>query len=240
MRGKELIDKMREEKKHLCVGLDLKGETEGKITKAFEIIEQTKEFAVAYKPNRQFWLGLSLDQMIEINNQIHNYKCVSIIDHKLSDIGSSNEPAMTYSKKEGFDFMTISPFPGNMKNNFEFASKIDIGLINLVLMSNPEAEWMVKSKSYLQWAEQAEKWSDGIVVGTTNHVTKNEIQNIHQRCPSNFVLALGLGAQGGKVDDLLSVYHDQVLFSVSRGISNSENYYEAALKFHSIINEFSI
>ncbi len=232
MNRSKAIDIMREKNSQLCIGLDLT--TDDKLNEAYTIIDATAEFAAAYKPNRQYWLGTSISEMQKLNDYIHKVGSFSIIDHKLSDIGSSNIVALMHAKEEGFDFITVSPFPGNLLETSEFAHSIDLGIITLVVMSNPGAKWMLEHEQYLKWASDAEVYSDGIVIGTTNHVTSDVIKKIAELF-NGFVLAPGLGKQGGTPDELLSIMGDRVLFNVSRGITQAENYYKAARMYYSLI-----
>ncbi len=237
MNKKQAISLMRSNNSQLCIGLDLNTKEEDKLGTALEIIDTTHDLAAAYKPNRQYWMGFSIDDMKQLTDRIRKYNCFSIIDHKLSDIGSSNEVALQYCKAEGFDFITVSPFPGNMEENSNIALDLDIGLISLVLMSNPTASWMKISKKYRDWAEEAELFADGIVVGTTNHVTTDVLQEISILTPNSFVLAPGIGKQGGNADDLKKIFGERVLFNVSRGISQAENVRDASEEYYAMINK---
>ena len=229
-----ILTKIDENGSQLCVGLDFR---EGnKLDLAKQVIEETAEYAVAYKPNRQFWLGYNLSQMQELTRYIKKHNCISIIDHKLSDIGSSSIEALKHSEKEGFDLITISPYPGNFEEMCIASKEIGIGLIALIMMSNPQAEWMLKSP-YLDWAKIANDHKTGIVIGTTNHVTEDIITSISEVYNSGIVLAPGLGSQGGKVDTLIKYFDKRILFNVSRGIIYSDNYALAAKDYHNQIFE---
>ncbi|HDM22343.1 MAG TPA: hypothetical protein ENG20_00975, partial [Methanomicrobia archaeon] len=89
----ELID---DKKSRLCVGLDpapqgmRKNHTTDKRILDFclEIVEETSEHAVLYKPNLQYIMPLSRREMVELNKKIHENDALSILDLKLSDIGS--------------------------------------------------------------------------------------------------------------------------------------------------------
>lgn len=227
---------MEEKKSQLCIGLDLTVPKEEKLNQALEIIDLTHDLAASYKPNRQYWLGFSQDDMLELTKRISKYNSFSIIDHKLSDIGSSNLAAFNYADNEGFDFITVSPFPGNMKENYETAREIGIGIISLVLMSNPDARWMKTSGKSIDWAKESELYSDGIVIGTTNHVTKDVMLEIANYSVSPFVLAPGIGKQGGSVQDVLDVFGKRVLFNVSRGVTQSSDIRSAAENYYSSIH----
>jgi len=59
------------------------------------------------------------------------------LDHKLGDIGSTNESALFWISDMGFDAFTFSPFAGNIETTVDTAHKRDLGVIVLTLMSNP-------------------------------------------------------------------------------------------------------
>lgn len=225
---------IQDRKSNLCVGLDIRQGDKLEIAKT--IIDATSEFAAAYKPNRQFWLGHDLDTMQSLNRYIHSKGCFSIVDHKLSDIGSSSVEALKHAKSEGFDLITISPFPGNLASMLEEAKKIDIGLIGLIMMSNPQAKWMIESP-YLEWAKLMGQNESNIVIGTTNHVTEEIIAAIADVFNSGLILAPGIGQQGGRVDLLVKYFGRRVLFNVSRGIEQAEDYELAAIKYSKLISE---
>lgn len=231
------LEVMQKKGSQLCIGLDLRVPDGDKVNTALDIIDQTHDLTSAYKPNRQYWLGFSRDDMKEITDRIKHYNCFSIIDHKLSDIGSTNEASLTYAKGEGFDMITVSPFPGNMGENQQIASSLGLGLISLVLMSNRTAVWMSQSGYYKIWAEEAEKFADGIVIGTTNHVNLEHMKIVAELTPSTIVLAPGIGKQGGDVKEIRHAFGERALFNVSRGITMADNVREATEKYFAIIQD---
>ena len=66
----------------------------------------------AIKINFHLILPLSLSQMSEINDLAHSYGLQSIADIKLNDIISTNEIAIDYLLKMGFDAVIVNPFIG--------------------------------------------------------------------------------------------------------------------------------
>lgn len=237
MNSQKYLNLIKENKSNLCIGLDLRVSRDHKLDTAMEIIEETSDYASAYKPNRQFWLDVNHSEIKQLNKKIENVGCFSIIDHKLSDIGSSNTVALLTSKQEGFDLITVSPFPGNLRSTSREAEKIGIDIISLVVMSNKEASWMIKTNMYEEWAKEANSWAAGMVIGTTNHISGNIIERIAKESPKPFVLAPGLGHQGGRITEIVKNFGEKSLFNVSRGISMSQNYKKAAKKFHQKINQ---
>ena len=232
VKNKNKIDK---KKSNLCIGIDLTLKEDEKLNFALDLIDQTHEFAVAYKPNRQFWLGFTLDDMQQITNRIKKYDCISIMDHKLSDIGSTNKAALDWTKQEGFDYITVSPFPGNLRQTFEYGNQIGIGIIALTWMSNPEYLWINQLNESI--IDMSSKYAHGIVVGTTSSVNSNVIRMISDVCDSQFVLAPGIGFQGGDHKFMSTFFNKSIIFSVSRGISLAENPYESAMEYYHLLNK---
>ncbi|MCY3411976.1 MAG: orotidine 5'-phosphate decarboxylase [Candidatus Heimdallarchaeota archaeon] len=226
---------MERKESQLCIGIDLTGDDQ--LNRALELIDSTHDLASSFKPNRQYWLEASPEEMKQLTCRIAKYRCFSIIDHKLSDIGSSNQAALTHAKLEGFDMITISPFPGNMQQNALMAKEIGIGLIQLVLMSNPEAAWIKDTGLYRDFAKQAELYADGMVVGTTNHCTLDVMQEIGVLSPTTIVLAPGIGAQGGSVQEVLMAFGKHALFNVSRGITKADDPRAAAEEYYNQIHD---
>jgi len=228
---------LQENESRLCIGLDPRIARQDRVEFASSIIEQTHQYAIAYKPNIQFWHGTSYEHISTINQLIHDQGIPSIADLKISDIGSSNAAGLQNMADMGFDYVTHSPFPGNMQDTSELAAEIGIGIITLVVMSNPQAKWMVTSGQYLQWAEQANTYADGVVLGTTNHVTREVLEELSEILDNPFVLAPGLGSQGGQVGRLQEIFGDRVIFNVSRGINQAEDPSAAAASYYSQINQ---
>ena len=104
------------------------------------------------------------------------------------------------------------------------------------MMSNPQAKWMIESP-YIEWAKLASKYKSNIVIGTTKHVTEEIISSIAKVFRSGLILAPGIGQQGGQVDLLVKYFGKRVLFNVSRGIGEAENYEKAAIKYSRLISQ---
>ena len=137
----------------LCVGLD---SDFGKIPEKFKdlknpqfefnkyIIEQTREFAAAYKPNLAFYeargdqgikeLKLTMDYLRDNHPEIF-----TIADAKRADIGSTNEGyAEAIFNWLGFDAVTLNPYLGAEALR-PFLERTDKVSIILCRTSNPGA-----------------------------------------------------------------------------------------------------
>jgi len=210
--------KAREEKNStLCIGLDpalpgLRKENtmpdNNVMSFCLDIIEKTSPHACAFKLNSQYILfNLNMEQLQELNQKIHGSGSISILDHKLSDIGSSNLAAIHSASKAGFDAITFSPFAGNIKEAINQCHSNGLGIFVLTLMSNPEAriqkEFVLSGTPIYQWIATEAKDADGLVVGLTNNATETEIRKIREIAGKDKILLCpGLGAQGGSADKL--------------------------------------
>lgn len=262
--GMAFLEKYKAAKKGhdsvLCVGLDpasiffkdadsiprkyfeKNSEVEGMLEFCLDVVEKTSDHAVAFKPNAQFVFPFSLAQLQKLNKKISDAGCVSIFDLKLSDIGSSNESAVYWMKKAGFDAFTFSPFAGNIEEATKTAHKNNLGIFVLALMSNSEAKYfmrdgMVEGKKGYQWiSEQVAKCdSDGVVVGATNEGTEmQEIRGIIS--PDKIILIPGIGKQGGELN-VLKQAGVNVLVNVGRSLIYSDDPAKSAEEYKRQFNE---
>jgi len=235
--------KAREEKNStLCIGLDpampgLRRENtmpnDDVMAFCTNIIEKTSPYACAFKANSQYILfDLSMEQLQELNQKIHGSGSISILDHKLSDIGSSNLAAIHSAGKAGFDAITFSPFAGNIKEAVDQCHSSGLGIFVLTLMSNPEAriqkEFSRSGTPLYQWIATEAKDADGLVVGLTENAA-TEIQKIREIAgKEKILLCPGLGAQGGSADKLPE---GNYLINVGRDIIYSKNPAKKASEF---------
>lgn len=102
-------------------------------------VEAVAPYCAALKPNTNYWKGpVDGFALKEITKYAHELGMVVIEDSKLADIGSTNDAGLFYAQQRGVDAVTFSPFAGNMKEAVDQAHARDLGLIGMVLMSNPE------------------------------------------------------------------------------------------------------
>jgi orotidine-5'-phosphate decarboxylase len=177
------------------------------------IITLLERHICAIKINFHLILPLSISQISEINNLIHYYELQSIADIKLNDISSTNEIAIGYLLKMGFDAVIVNPLRG--KNALQFAvdqaHEMNAGIIALIYMSHPEAKEgfginVIKQakdnnnnkvtsmyKVFLDYAYTSQV--DGIVVGATQIDILKEISS-QKKAP---IYSPGFGTQGGDI-----------------------------------------
>ncbi len=221
----------------LCVGIDAAEAGQrtsssvpahtSKLEWTLDIIDKIAPYAAAVKINRNYYKDLSRAEMRTITGRIRQHGMLSIDDSKLADIGDTNAAAIYHAAQEGYDALTYAPFPGNALQAAEQARQQNIGLIMLVLMSNPEFKLMKKAQIegqdfYLYLAEQAAQGDvDGVVIGApsaTNHIQANELDGIAKRLGSATILVPGIGAQGGEIGPILQRFGKRTIVNVGRAI----------------------
>jgi orotidine-5'-phosphate decarboxylase len=211
---------------------------------SLDIIEQVSDYSCAIKPNTQYYLGYT-NILEKIAKKTHQEGMLAILDHKLSDIGSTNGSALYWIRKMGFDGFTFSPFAGNTQKTVEKAHENNLGVIVLTLMSNPEAEKMmidttVNGKPYYMYTAHTvkEAKADGCVVGLTCFVEDDYIKNIQQAVGENVVCLLqGIGPQGGQANKIRYVRNP--LISLGRAVIYSDNPQKAVKGYHEIFKKYT-
>ncbi|MBU1198063.1 orotidine-5'-phosphate decarboxylase [Candidatus Micrarchaeota archaeon] len=246
----------------LCVGLDpvsiffkdtgsiprkyfeKKDEVQGMADFCLDLVDQTKSHACAYKINAQFALPFSIRQLNEITARVSQTGAISIFDLKLSDIGSSNESAIYWMKKAGFDAFTYSPFPGNLSEVTQQAHAMDLGVIALALMSHPDARYFmtesqVERQKGFEWIAEssARNGIDGLVVGATNPPELIEACKA-KAAPQTVFLVPGVGTQEGNAQTVLKILGENVLVNVGRSLIYSEDPQEKAEAYQRKFNEW--
>lgn len=238
----------------LCVGLDPTefGQRENqtipenfnKLEWCLNIVDQVFHYAAAIKINRNFIRDLSRAETKQLVDKIHNYGMVAIDDAKLSDLGSSNHAGLYQAKMEGFDAVTFSPFPGNTKEVASQAAKLDIGVIALVLMSNPEYE-KIKTATIdgLPFYEFIAKEAvvnniDGVVIGAisqSNHLRPEEINKVCNILKDQVVLVPGVGQQEGSADLHIELFGNRTIVNVGRSIVYTTSPNQSAKQYNSTL-----
>ena len=226
----------------LCVGIDAaeaeqrsQGHTPpglSKVAWTLRIIEQVAPYAAAIKLNRNYYKDLSREEMRSLTACIHRHDMLAIDDCKLADIGETNDAGIYHAAREGFDALTYAPFPGNTVQAAAQAKHHKIGLIALVLMSNPEYQVMKTAvvgdqPFYLYLAQETARAAvEGIVIGAPsagNHISIDEIAAVARLHPETLVLVPGIGAQGGEIGPILQHFGERTIANVGRAIIYAEN-----------------
>lgn len=222
----------------LCVGLDSDIEKIPSQYLDFEnpvlafnkaVIEATKDFAVAYKPNLAFYesLGDSGFSTLKQTLDLIPSNCYTIADAKRGDIGNTAKHyAKTFFEYMNFDSVTLSPYMG-MDTVEPFLAYENKVAIVLGLTSNPGSSDFQRTQ--IEENTLATKVVDTFgrsftenqlmfVIGATHG---NEIARFREIVPNHFFLVPGVGAQGGTVDVIMehgSNKNGGLLINSSRGV----------------------
>jgi len=235
----DLFKKIQDKKSFLCVGLDTDlSKIPSHILKTsdpvFEfnkqIIDQTAEFAVAYKPNIAFYEALGPKGWESLHKTMEYIPkdIFTIADAKRGDIGNTSSLyAKAFFETMDFDSITVAPYMGvdSVKPFLEFENK---WVILLALTSNEgSADFqLIPSQSgkplFQEVLEKSSKWGNSdnmmFVVGATRGEKIGEVRKI---VPDHFFLVPGVGAQGGSLEDVAKYgmnSHCGLLVNSSRGI----------------------
>lgn len=250
MNRQALFEQIKRKRSFLCVGLDpdinrmpdfLEGDV---LTFNKAVIDATRPYCVAYKPNTAFYEALGLDGLQILKDTIDYIgdEHLVIADAKRGDIGNTSKHyAKAAFEHWGADAITIAPYMGSdsVKPFLEFPGK---WVILLALTSNAgsqDFQLLKDSESgqplYETVMRKAATWGSPeqlmYVCGATHPEYFAELRKI---VPDHFFLVPGIGAQGG---DLQAVCrygmnkHCGLLVNSSRGIiyaSNQEDFAHAA------------
>jgi len=215
MNRRQLINQIREKKSFLCVGLDSDIKKIPKHLLEYDdpiyefnkqIIDSTKQYCIAYKPNIAFYecMGSSgWDSLKKTVDYIPDDIFV-IADAKRGDIGNTSTMyASAFFENMNFDSVTINPYMGS-DSVIPFLKFKEKWAIVLALTSNDGASDFqnitdLDSKSvYQRVIETSSKWGDEnnmmYVVGATK---AEKLSDIRKLIPNHFLLVPGVGAQGG-------------------------------------------
>jgi orotidine-5'-phosphate decarboxylase len=251
MTRQELIEQIRQKRSFLCVGLDTDLEkipphlidTEDPIFEFNKaIIDATKDFCVAYKPNIAFYechgpkgwesLKKTLDYIPK--------NIFTISDAKRGDIGNTSKYyADTFFNYLGSDSVTVAPYMGedSVTPFLEYQNK---WVILLALTSNKGAldfQFIADENNdelYKKVLRKSQEWGTPenlmYVVGATRAEGIGEVRKIAKE---HFFLVPGVGAQGGSLADVANFGWNKdcgLLVNSSRGIIYASNGHDFAEK----------
>jgi len=239
MNREQLIAQIKKKQSFLCVGLDT---DINKIPKHLlelenpifefnkQIIDSTKEFCVAYKPNIAFYesMGVSGWESLQKTLDYIPENIFTIADAKRGDIGNTSSMyARAFFENMNFDSVTVAPYMGS-DSATPFLEFEDKWAIVLALTSNKGGLDFQKIEDengkqlFEQVLETSKEWGTDenmmYVVGATRAEQLSEIRKI---IPNHFLLVPGVGAQGGNVNDVAKYGMNTdcgLLVNSSRGI----------------------
>lgn len=259
----------------LCVGLDSDFEKLPEKFKNLEfpqfefnkyIIEETHEYAAAYKPNSAFYeargdkglreLKMTMDYLIANHPDLF-----TILDAKRGDIGNTNNGYVSsIFDWLGFDAVTLHPYMGQ-ESLQPFLDRKDKVSIILCRTSNPGSDefqdlYAKQRNLSVKWFAQAPLWeivaervykawnknnNCMLVVGATY---PEEMKQIRTLVGDMTFLVPGVGAQGGSVEELMKAGLNSqglgLIINSSRGIIFADNPKEEARKLFEEIQNHKV
>jgi orotidine-5'-phosphate decarboxylase len=221
MNKQQLIEQIKLKQSFLCVGLDTDMnkipahllETEDPLFEFNKaIIDATKSFAVAYKPNIAFYecYGPKGWESLKKTLDYIPKDIFTIADAKRGDIGNtSSYYAKTFFEYLDCDSVTVAPYMGedSVTPFLEFKDK---WVILLALTSNKGAldfQFTLDQNGnelYKTVLEKSAQWGSSeqlmYVVGATR---SSDIAAVRKQVPDHFFLVPGVGAQGGSLEEVV-------------------------------------
>lgn len=237
----------------LCVGLDPRADqlTDGAndeeklVNWAQGIIAQTADQVCCYKPNFAFFEQYGPDGLRALQRIIQAVPqdIPVLLDVKRGDIGST---AQAYAKAAfeqwNADAVTISPYLGSdsVTPFLEYAGKTAFILCNTSNPSAKELQLHGMPPLYEHVAQTAQGWGStdqiAFVVGATQ---PQALARVRALCPQNWILAPGVGAQGGSLQEALRAGlrsdGSGLIVPVSRGVMEADDPRAAARDFNAQI-----
>ena len=243
MNRADLIHQIKSKKSCLCVGLDpdldkmpahILDEKDPIFAFNKAIIDATREYCVAYKPNTAFYEAYGLKGWVSLQKTLEYIPSThfKIADAKRGDIGNTSKKyAKAFFETMDFDAITVAPYMGidSVQPFLYFNNK---WVILLALTSNKGSqdfqrlhtdEWPVYKhvlKTSSQWGTTEDMM---FVVGATH---PDDLHEIRLLLPNHFLLVPGVGAQGGNLEAVLQAGLNEdagLLINVSRAISYASN-----------------
>lgn len=239
MDKKELIAQILNKKSFLCVGLDpdlsripsFLLELDDPVFEFNKrIIDATKEYCVAYKPNIAFYECLGPKGWLSLKKTIDYIpkNMFIIADAKRGDIGNTSlKYAETFFKTYDFDAITVAPYMGKDSiTPFLTISKKWVIVLGLTSNSGSSSfqQLVLKNgkKLFEEVLEKTASWGDDknimFVVGANN---ENQFSLIREKLPNHFLLVPGIGAQGGDLQKVIQHCINKdggLIINSSRGI----------------------
>ncbi|MDB4334973.1 orotidine-5'-phosphate decarboxylase [bacterium] len=222
MTSQELFENIKKKESFLCVGLDtdiqkiprhLLDVSDPLFAFNKEIIDQTADVTVAYKPNLAFYESMGVKGWVSLEKTVNYIKnehpdIFVIADAKRGDIGNtSNMYAKAFFDTMDFDSVTVAPYMGEDSVK-PFMTYLGKWVILLALTSNKGAadfQYMTEGgeKLFEKVIKTSKEWGteDSLmyVVGATKAEMLSDIRKI---IPNHFLLVPGVGAQGGSLKEV--------------------------------------
>jgi orotidine-5'-phosphate decarboxylase len=216
----ELISQIRSKKSFLCVGLDtdiskIPSHLLDADDPVFEfnrqIIDATKDYCVAYKPNIAFYESMGPAGWISLEKTLKYIpsNIFTIADAKRGDIGNTASMyARTFFEHYNFHSVTVAPYMGedSVTPFLGFSGK---WAILLALTSNQgAADFQMDTFSnnehlYERVLRVSQRWGTCENMMYVVGATRGELfKQVRKYVPDHFLLVPGVGAQGGSLEEV--------------------------------------
>lgn len=239
----QIVENIKRKKSFLCVGLDsdirkipqfLLRDEDPVFEFNRQIIDETSQFAVAYKPNLAFYESRGSEGWSTLRKTVRYLRSKHpdiflIADAKRGDIGNtSGMYARAFFEEMEFDAITVAPYMGK-DSVAPFMSYSDKWIILLALTSNEGAS----DFQFIRDAETGDPLFESVIRKSQNWGSKNNmmfvvgatkaemLSKIREIVPNHFLLVPGVGAQGGSLAEVAENglnEHCGLLVNSSRGI----------------------
>ncbi|NOX66013.1 MAG: orotidine-5'-phosphate decarboxylase [Chlorobi bacterium] len=240
MKAQEKLQNRLNKGLHICVGLDtdknkipkhLTADKNGVLEFNKAIIDETSEYAAAYKINFAFYeeAGAEGMEMLARTLELIPDDILVIGDAKRGDIGNTSKMyARSLFDHFNLDASTLSPYMGedSLSPFLDYTDKIHF---ILALTSNPGSHDFEKleitsgKKLYQEVISKVNEWNVnkncGIVFGATN---LDELKENIKSFGDLFILLPGVGAQGGDLEGIVKTFrqnsNNNYIVNVSRAL----------------------
>ncbi|GAB5539626.1 MAG: orotidine-5'-phosphate decarboxylase [Salibacteraceae bacterium] len=251
MNRKELVSLINKKQSFLCVGLDtdpdklpthLPKTAQGMLAFNKAIIDATLPHTVSYKLNIAFYEAMGVEgwrALKETIDYIPKDEAFIIADAKRGDIGNTaSQYAKAFFVDLNADAITVNPYMGK-DSVTPFLDYKDKWSIVLGLTSNPGAEdvelQVLENGRYVfeETMDRIAKYGNDENLMFVVGATKSEyFERLRAVSPNHFYLVPGVGAQGGKLEDLKPLMTSDcgLLVNSSRGIIYASSGEDFAIK----------
>jgi len=248
----ELFQQIKLKKSYLCVGLDtdiekIPAHLLDSNDPIFEfnkaIIDATKDYCVAYKPNLAFYEALGIKGWESLKKTIDYIpnECLIIADAKRGDIGNTSALyAKAFFNELKADAVTVAPYMGKDSVtpflNFENKWVIVLALTSNEGANDFQTAMLEESNTplYEKVIRSVQSWGNEdqimFVVGATR---AEQFAHVRSLAPNNFFLVPGVGAQGGDLKAISKIgfnKHCGLLVNSSRQIIYASGHEDFAIK----------
>ena len=201
----KLIQRVQKANSLLCVGLDPVGDDVQVVRRLAEVIDQTHEFAAAFKPNLAFFLSRENGvQLLRETVQRIPHDIPVILDGKFGDIANTADHYARFAYDViGADAVTVNPYMGDDavrpfvredKLVFVLAKTSNKSQYSMQNMALTRGGSLAHGVAQVACKLEAEIGGVGLVVGATHPDALAQVRAI---CPEQWFLVPGVGAQGG-------------------------------------------